>query len=240
MAIRYPSHQPRKPFYRQKDPASRENYASELHQVRILRLSKVDRPDGRPWLRPLYALPKYFPPLFEKLREEQLVPEDLHRVLLTFRSVKYYRCQILYTSTDTFIVDFSNYKTYLLVVTEQGVERLPFYYTFVDGRKMYTSPPYTGAYTNHHLFDIPALIEFVGSALARLERSDHNGTRTIVLRFLKIITPVKCVIPLYDGCVYCPEEGELHRRNSNRYSDHHVWSMNIDKPSPMQRGLQLL
>jgi hypothetical protein len=86
--------------------------------------------------------------------------------------------------------------------------------------------------------------EFVGSALARFERStlpDHNGTRSIVLRFLKIITPVKCVDPLYDGFVGCPEERELYRRNS--FSDrkkHHVWSINIDKPSTMQRGLQLL
>jgi hypothetical protein len=86
--------------------------------------------------------------------------------------------------------------------------------------------------------------EFVGSALARLERStlpDHNGTRTIVLRFLKIITPVKCVIPRYNGYVCRPEEGELYRRTSNSDREkHHVWSMNIDKPSPMQRGLQLL
>ena len=42
-----PFHQTRKPFYitpcRQKDPASRENYASALHQAMILRLSKMGR-----------------------------------------------------------------------------------------------------------------------------------------------------------------------------------------------------
>ena len=42
-----PTHQTRKLFYttsrRQKSLASRENYASELHQVMILRLSRVDR-----------------------------------------------------------------------------------------------------------------------------------------------------------------------------------------------------
>ena len=42
-----PSHRRRKPFYitspLQKNPASRENYASELHQVMILRLSRVGR-----------------------------------------------------------------------------------------------------------------------------------------------------------------------------------------------------
>ena len=41
------THRTREPFYitprRQKNPASRENYASELHQVMILRLSRVGR-----------------------------------------------------------------------------------------------------------------------------------------------------------------------------------------------------
>jgi hypothetical protein len=40
-------HRTRKPFYitsrRQRNPALRENYASELHQVMILRLSRVGR-----------------------------------------------------------------------------------------------------------------------------------------------------------------------------------------------------
>ena len=78
---------------------------------------------------------------------------------------------------------------------------------------------------------------FVGSALARLERStlpEHKGTRTVVLRFLKIIGPVKCVMPLYDGFVCCPKEGELHRRKNK------VWNRNIDKSKATKRGLQLL
>jgi hypothetical protein len=52
------------------------------------------------------------------------------------------------------------------------------------------------------LFVVGAYIDyfydFVGSALARFELStlpDHEGTRTIVLRFLKIITPVKVSFP---------------------------------------------
>ena len=85
--------------------------------------------------------------------------------------------------------------------------------------------------------------EFVGSALARFERStlqEHNGSRSVVLRFLKIITPVKCVIPLYDGYICCPKEGELHRRSYPK-SDESVWSVNIDKSKgAIIRGLQLL
>jgi hypothetical protein len=54
-----------------------------------------------------------------------------------------------------------------------------------------------------------------------------------VLRYLKIITPVKCVIPLYDGRIVPPKEGELHRRfpvKSTVELDRLVWSVNIDKP----------
>jgi hypothetical protein len=87
-------------------------------------------------------------------------------------------------------------------------------------------------------------MNFVGSALARFERStlsDHEGTRTIVLRFLKIITPVKCVIPLYDGYICAPREGELHRKSQQVLRKvQPVWSVNIDKSKRMLRGRELL
>ena len=57
--------------------------------------------------------------------------------------------------------------------------------------------------------------EFVGRALARFDRStfpDHEGTRIVVLRFPKIITPVNCVISNYDNYVCCPKERELYWR----------------------------
>jgi hypothetical protein len=73
-----------------------------------------------------------------------------------------------------------------------------------------------------------------------------------VLRFLKIITPVKCVERLYDGHIVQPEKGELHRRyTQNRILtaelDPPVWSVDIDEQESvmarvgvMARGLQLL
>ena len=64
-----------------------------------------------------------------------------------------------------------------------------------------------------------------------------------MLRFLKIITPVKCVIPLYDDYIRCPKEGELYQRVSMK-SQVQAWSVNIDviqhKKKLMQRGLRLL
>ena len=85
----------------------------------------------------------------------------------------------------------------------------------------------------------------VGSALARLERSTlpvHKDTRTVVLRILKIIKPVKCVIHRYDDYVVPPKEGELHRRYTKYKkdkSDPIVWSVDIDRPRG-QRGFPLL
>jgi hypothetical protein len=82
--------------------------------------------------------------------------------------------------------------------------------------------------------------------LARFERStlpDHNGTRTVVLRFLKILTPVKCVIPLYDGNIVQPMEGELHRRSRKAIhkSNPPAWSVNIDeRNSVMAQCLRIL
>ena len=91
----------------------------------------------------------------------------------------------------------------------------------------------------------------LGSALVRFERlilPDHKGTRNIALRILKILTPVKCVIPLYDGYIVPPKEGELHRRSNVKCHrgpmrvigdfDRPVWSADIDKS--LMRGLQLL
>ena len=88
------------------------------------------------------------------------------------------------------------------------METLPLTGAFVECRTGSRSIPYKGAYTNHHLL-IDDSNKSVGCALVRFERStlaDHKGTSTVVLRFLKIIVPVKCVISLYDGNIVPPEE----------------------------------
>jgi hypothetical protein len=47
------------------------------------------RSDGQPWSRPLHALPKYYSPLYDKLGEEQFVPDDLDAALSTLPSKKF-------------------------------------------------------------------------------------------------------------------------------------------------------
>ena len=212
--------------------------------------------DGHwPWSRTLYTISKYHPPLYEKLREEQFVPDDLDRVLATFpkKKIRHSRVQILYTLNDTFIIDFSIIAPHFFAITEQGMERLLFNNLFFDGRDMYMSTPYRGADISSrysYTIDFYFSLKFVGIALARFERStlpEHNGTRTVVLRFLKIITPVECVIPHYDDHVCCPKEGELHQdtpeESARMDQNHPVWGFNIDIPSTktrILRGLQLL
>ena len=201
--------------------------------------------NGRPWSISLIHVSQYYIPLYTKLRQEGLVPDDLDAVLSTFPTrVRRNRCQHLYTLNDTFIVDFSIKDMFLIVITEQGMERIQLEGSFVEKRPKHRSP-YTGAYTNHHPL-INDSNKYVGSALARFERStlpDQKGRRTLVLRFLKIITSAKCVIPDYDGYIVPPKEGELHRRCTSKKAiailNPPVWSIDIDKSASL-RGLQLL
>jgi hypothetical protein len=56
----------------------------------------------------------------------------------------------------------------------------------------------------------------LGSALCCFERSNlprHEGTRIAVIRIVKIISPVTCLYPNYNGPITLPVEGELVQRN---------------------------
>jgi len=176
-------------------------------------------PNGQPWSRPLYIVSKFCTPLYENLRQDQLIPDDLDVALSTLPPIspRYRQRRLLYTLNDTFILNFSIRQRQFFVITEQGMEKLQF--------NAFSETPYTGI------------------GLARFERSTlpvHKGTRTVVLRFLKIITPVKCVIPSYDGYIEQPEEGQLYRRHHRYRLGPKAWNVNIDKKGAMSRGLRLL
>lgn len=69
-----------------------------------------------------------------------------------------------------------------------------------------------------------------GSAFVCLERSPlpaHIGTRTMVLRVQKIISPIRTRIPDYDGHLPKPVEGELVMKRANGGSIE-PWSLDID------------
>ena len=115
--------------------------------------SDLLKSNGRPWTRPLYSLSKYCLPLYEKLREERFVSDDLDAVLSTLPSKALYhsQTQLLYTLYDTFILDFTISTRWYFVITGQGVEKLSLAHIFYDDRVLHMTTPYTGAYTNHHL-----------------------------------------------------------------------------------------
>ena len=94
---------------------------------------------------------QYHVPLYEKLRENGLVSDDLDAVLSTLpRIIR--KCQEIFTLNDTFkfVVDFSSQDLYFNVITEQKIETLQFVRPFVELRPTIRTP-YTDAYTNHHL-----------------------------------------------------------------------------------------
>ena len=86
--------------------------------------SDLLRTDGRVWSRPLYSISKHYPSLYEKLREDRLIPEDLDIVLSTLpsRGQSCIRSHFFYTLNDTFIVDFSSSWKSFFVITEQGLK----------------------------------------------------------------------------------------------------------------------
>jgi hypothetical protein len=106
--------------------------------------SDLMKPDGQAWSRPIFVLSKHYLPLYKKLREELLVPDDLDAVLSTFPSIipGHRQTQFLYTLNDTFVVNFSYHDQRFAIVTEQGMESLRLRKLFreTSARLM----PYTG------------------------------------------------------------------------------------------------
>ena len=107
--------------------------------------------NGRAWARPLYTLSKCYLPLYEKLREDRLISDDLDTVLsnLPSKLQLFRRRNYFYTLNDTFVFDFSHDALIFFVITEQGVERLMLKQPFTDRRKTsegIVGRPYTGAY----------------------------------------------------------------------------------------------
>jgi hypothetical protein len=98
--------------------------------------SDLLRTNGQPWSRPLHILPQCYPVIYEKLREEGLIPDDLHAVLSAFpkKSSKYSRSQHLFTLHDPFIIDLNSSTRVLYMITEKGRERFPFRSIFSDQR----------------------------------------------------------------------------------------------------------
>lgn len=100
--------------------------------------------NGHTWSRPLFFISKCYISLYEKLREELLVPDKLDAALSTIphKSLIYRRSHILYTLNDTFIVNFGIRDRFLTIITEQGLATLRFNGAFHETTAKYM--PYRG------------------------------------------------------------------------------------------------
>ena len=163
------THQTRKPFFiapcRQKNPASRENYAFEL-QVVILRLSRVFWTSREQMVNNGRV---YFM-LFQNINflciknwgNNKFCVRQLRHSLIDFTFNKLYRrSHLSYTLDDTFIVDFSFFSSSLPNKVWVGCHSF-------DGRVMRKGAPYRCIYKPY--LDTPILVifcEFLGSVLAR-------------------------------------------------------------------------
>lgn len=81
----------------------------------------------------------------------------------------------------------------------------------------------------------------IGSSLVCFEHStlpEHSHKPTLVLRVLKIIDPVECIIPGYDGHVPKPVEGSLVYRHGKHGLK--VWSWNTGDVLDRTKHLRLL
>ena len=108
--------------------------------------SDLLRPNGQLWSRPLLRVSKYYPSLYEKLREEGIIPDDLDTVLAAFPSKIPANSRLFHTLNDTFLYDFGSKKFHFLAVTEQAAERVSLFDIMSDTRRhMQHSRPYTGA-----------------------------------------------------------------------------------------------
>ena len=113
--------------------------------------SDLLQPDGVIWLWPLYSVSKFHCPLYENLREDRLISDDLDTVLAALPSKRHKHRHCIYTLNDTFIIDFSSARTVLFVITEQGAENLTLNGLFCDWRDDAWTNPYTCAYIGLYL-----------------------------------------------------------------------------------------
>ena len=109
--------------------------------------SDLLKKNGQTWSRPLHVVSKCYIPLYEKLREEGIVPDDLDAALSTLPHTfpRYRRSHLLYSLNDTFIVNFDMRTLKLTVITEQGMDKIVFDTPFRDQRGKTRKIPYTGA-----------------------------------------------------------------------------------------------
>jgi hypothetical protein len=187
--------------------------------------SDLLRPTGLPWSTPLLAMVEkpesvhtneQYQPILQLLLEDGFVTPTLLETCATManssRPQPVRGSRIIHSFGQLFHITFeaSEFRFFALSMNQLQYKCRRIYY------KNTKFLPYSGEYTKIAQF-IPILLKSQppGSALCCFERSNlpqHQGTRTVVIRIVKIISPVTCRYPDYDGRVPLPVEGELVQR----------------------------
>ncbi|KZT09897.1 uncharacterized protein LAESUDRAFT_756119 [Laetiporus sulphureus 93-53] len=124
----------------------------------------------------------------------------------------------IYNIDDPFCIDLADRDNVLWVVYEDIVYKLPMKTRFLDMRNGQSFAPYRGT----------ILVKFERSTLP-----EDKGWRTLLLRVVDIVKPVKCVLPAYDEYVSRPTLGQLLQRggrpikfrcDSERSSSQAAWT----------------
>ncbi|KDQ57779.1 hypothetical protein JAAARDRAFT_275339 [Jaapia argillacea MUCL 33604] len=124
---------------------------------------------------------------------------------------------VLHSLHQPFLLDFSHYHFYLWVVAnDEGIHHVDFTDFRKDRRPLALNPTCTGT----------------GMVRFELSESPRHKTqrKTVVVRVLKIIDPVKPAAG-YDGYIPAPVEGQLLMRRRNV-----PWSMHVDERTPNRRA----
>ncbi|KIM74149.1 hypothetical protein PILCRDRAFT_826517 [Piloderma croceum F 1598] len=175
-------------------------------------LSGVDliKLDGTPWCIPLLRAATGvtgYQYLRQMLVKDGLVtPALLERCDTISEGRASSHNRFIHSLGQLFGVDFHKFDTRLYTCHNDVYQHVIIQRLFADCSNKKAFPPYRG------------------TALCRFERSSQRS-RTIVMRVVRITSPVRCVIPNYNGYVPMPVEGELVRRGGGR-----IWSHNMANP----------
>jgi hypothetical protein len=205
---------------------------------------------GLPWSIPLLAMVKkqavrkgqHYQPILQLLLDDGCVTPTLLETCATMVNSSRPRplrsSRIIHSFGQLFPIMFEvSYLTFFALSMNQlqhQRHRLYHYYKIKD------IIPYSGEYTKIAQF-MPILLKSQppGSALCCFERSNlpqHKGTRTVVIRIVKIISPVTCRYPDYPSRAL-PVEGGLLQHHRKR-TGLQPFSFNVDLEGHME--LQML
>jgi hypothetical protein len=198
-------------------------------------------PNGTPWRIPLLLIARgastgkaggrMYEPLRQILMKHGLVTPALLKKCDTMNEVGHGArpsSRIIYSLGHLFSVNFHQHGLRFLCPHDGTGQRIYLQHMFSDRSKPKTIIPYHG---KRRLLFTRGFVTYplapTGSALCCFERSSlpaHRESRTIVMRIVRMTSPVRFSIPGYKGYRPIPKEGELVMTRIDV-----PWSLDVDK-----------